>query len=99
MKGLFKELKQWTDYTLESFDEQEHGFIFNEEGYPVDFSEVVYRSRLFPIIYNYLAMVVSITICNVKGHKWIDESYGGPDGGCIDLYCERCGRNHYVRLY
>lgn len=29
--------------------------------------------------------------CNVVGHDIVDEGYAGPDSGCIDLVCKRCG--------
>jgi hypothetical protein len=32
-------------------------------------------------------------------HDFVDRSYGGPDSGCVDLACKRCGYNHYVTLY
>ena len=30
-------------------------------------------------------------VCAVVGHKWQDNGYAGPDSGCIDIGCARCG--------
>lgn len=38
-------------------------------------------------------------VCRKVGHKWIDESYGNPESGAIDMHCGRCGFAHFVRLY
>ena len=39
-------------------------------------------------------------VCRIKGHQWHDdEGYAGPDSGCMDHTCERCGLNHHVTLY
>lgn len=37
--------------------------------------------------------------CATEGHRIVDNSYGGPDSGCIDLECRRCGWSHHVTLY
>ncbi|MCY1300615.1 hypothetical protein D9M69_534600 [compost metagenome] len=37
--------------------------------------------------------------CAMRGHAIEDHSYGGPESGCVDLQCERCGWSHYVTLY
>lgn len=37
--------------------------------------------------------------CAEHGHQIVDDSYGGPDSGCVDLHCTRCGFSHYVQLY
>jgi len=38
-------------------------------------------------------------ICKVFGHKWIDESYGGPEGGGEFFCCDRCGKSFGNTLY
>jgi hypothetical protein len=37
--------------------------------------------------------------CKALGHNIVDNSYGGPDSGCVDVYCTRCGFSHHVTLY
>jgi hypothetical protein len=38
-------------------------------------------------------------VCHWKGHDWIDESYGGPDSGCMAGTCKRCGYSFHTQLY
>ena len=38
-------------------------------------------------------------ICKRKGHKWVDESHGGPDHGCMAGTCKRCGYSFHTDLY
>jgi hypothetical protein len=38
-------------------------------------------------------------LCWKFGHKPIDCSSGGPDGGNMDHECERCGEYWHVTLY
>lgn len=40
-----------------------------------------------------------IVVCRVVDHKWVDESYGGPDSGCMAGHCERCGYGFHHQLY
>lgn len=37
--------------------------------------------------------------CRFLGHTIEDESYGGPESGCIDLHCTHCHEEWYTRLY
>lgn len=37
--------------------------------------------------------------CKIHGHTLTDEGYAGPDSGCIDLRCSRCGWSHHHTLY
>lgn len=34
-----------------------------------------------------------------KHPHWVDESYGGPDSGCIAGYCPDCGHSFHVTMY
>lgn len=43
--------------------------------------------------------VVINTFCRWKGHDIVDESYGGPDSGCMAGYCKRCGFSYHETLY
>lgn len=38
-------------------------------------------------------------VCHRYGHDWIDESYGGPDSGCMAGECKRCGESFHTTLY
>lgn len=37
--------------------------------------------------------------CQLMGHRWVDDSYGGPNGGCMAGHCRRCGDSFYTTLY
>lgn len=30
-------------------------------------------------------------VCRVRGHDFADDGFGGPECGCIDIRCQRCG--------
>ena len=32
-----------------------------------------------------------LVVCQVRGHDLVDEGYGNPESGCIDVCCKRCG--------
>ena len=40
---------------------------------------------------NSARFVGSVAVCAVIGHKWQDTGYAGPESGCIDIGCARCG--------
>jgi len=42
---------------------------------------------------------VGSLICVLKGHSMIDESYGGPESGCMAGYCDRCNFSFHTQLY
>lgn len=29
--------------------------------------------------------------CRISGHDLVDEGFAGPDSGCIEMVCKRCG--------
>jgi hypothetical protein len=37
--------------------------------------------------------------CAKIGHRIVDSSTGGPESGCIDIHCARCGYHYNVTLY
>ena len=43
--------------------------------------------------------LIAQLVCRVKGHDWQDNSYGGPETGCIDMDCRRCGYGFHHTLY
>lgn len=38
-------------------------------------------------------------VCDIKGHRLVDESSGGPESGNMDHSCNRCGCFWSVPLY
>lgn len=38
-------------------------------------------------------------VCRVFHHDWVDDSYGGPDSGCMAAHCRRCGYSFHTTLY
>ena len=38
-------------------------------------------------------------LCTEHGHDWVDNSYGGPNSGCIHMDCRRCGESYHHTLY
>lgn len=38
-------------------------------------------------------------VCKLKGHVWEDDSYGGPESGCMAGHCTRCGHSFHHQLY
>lgn len=101
MKGFWTELSEYISYTIDNNEYMDHdyGVVYGKEGYPIDWSEMNYRARFFTKIWDILKMTVTLAVCHYKGHDWEDHSYGGPDGGCIDLECTRCGYNFHSTLY
>ena len=62
-------------------------------------AETVHRARYFLAFWAFLRQMVLVTICTHKGHDWVDESYGGPESGAMDMYCDRCGYHFHHQLY
>lgn len=53
----------------------------------------------FKVLWACVRGYVGVAVCKVRGHAWVDNSYGGPESGCVDVYCARCGYSHHVTLY
>jgi len=47
---------------------------------------------------NAARFIANTTVCAVVGHKLADHGYAGPESGCIDISCDRCGFG-YSRTY
>lgn len=56
-----------------------------------EWSECDYRAWWVWATIDTLALVPSLFLCAFNGHKYVDEGYAGPESGCIDLVCTRCG--------
>lgn len=50
-------------------------------------------------IYDELFQKYNVKLCNAQGHNLKDESYGGPESGCMAGYCTRCGWSFKTILY
>ncbi|WP_026610726.1 hypothetical protein [Methylocaldum szegediense] len=46
-----------------------------------------------------IQMSFAMLVCAWKGHQWVDESYGGPESGRVEIRCECCCESHRVILY
>jgi hypothetical protein len=99
MKSLISEIWKYIVYTFEFINDPEYGWICSSNGTPMDFSETLYRCRLFTALWNIAGQTVLITLCHYKGHKWYVESNCGPESGSEDFYCERCGYSHHIIYY
>lgn len=38
-----------------------------------------------------LSLFCSRIVCFIYGHDLHDDGFAGPDSGCIDINCHRCG--------
>lgn len=45
------------------------------------------------------AWAVKALHCALTDHDWVDDSYGGPESGCIAGHCSRCGYSFHNQLY
>lgn len=43
--------------------------------------------------------VQSAFTCPDGKHDWEDDSYGGPESGCMAGHCKRCGFSFHEQLY
>jgi hypothetical protein len=55
--------------------------------------------NLFWTIWFTARTTVLYQICLYKGHDLVDEGDARPNGGAIDMVCQRCGWSSFVRLY
>ena len=53
----------------------------------------------FKVLWAYVTGWAAMLVCRMRGHAWVDNSYGGPESGCVDMHCARCGHGHFVQLY
>lgn len=77
--------------------------VYDSDGTPHAPSRVHVWARrnvpAFMVLWACVCGYVGAAVCKVRGHAWVDNSYGGPESGCVDVYCARCGRSHHVTLY
>lgn len=81
--------EEWQDYRADC-----HFAQYDPEGNgkPREPSYIEFASILSRVFWNNFK-------CSLVGHDIIDESVAGPDSGCMDHYCKRCGRYWHVTLY
>lgn len=54
----------------------------------------------YPVaLWTIVKQLKTLTKCKIYGHDMVDNSYAGPDTGCVDLACTRCGWDHTQILY
>ena len=56
------------------------------------------RRPLIPFTVFHFAWIVAWqlaleAVCRLRGHRFTDQGFAGPDEGCIDLVCDRCGHS------
>lgn len=67
---------------------------YTKEAYPMAKQHRSFDGARFPSVmaaYDSVRFLAKATACSIVGHKWEDQGYAGPDGGCIDITCTRCG--------
>lgn len=42
---------------------------------------------------------VTSILCKLLGHSFQDTSFGGPEGGYVEVTCSRCGHSTHTTLY
>lgn len=76
---------------------------YTPDGHPYGPSNLeVWGRRNLPTVITALSLashVIRTYVCNFSSHRWIDDSYGGPDSGCMAGHCERCGHSFHTQLY
>ena len=82
----------WLDYVKE-------GAGYEAQSAPKWCREITYRWYVFTGVIGYPFMVFRFWLCGKFGHKWVDESYGGPESGYMAATCSRCGESYHHRLY
>ena len=45
----------------------------------------------FEMVGDFTVWVIEMMDCIINGHQLEDEGCSGPESGCIDLTCQRCG--------
>ena len=42
-------------------------------------------------LYVLVGWLYGVTMCHFFDHRWEDQGHAGPDSGCVDMVCTRCG--------
>ena len=91
MKEKIKQFKIDLDYLVEFTQAEAH-----YEGKRELPHAAVVAGVLFDITVRH--WVARLT-CHLRGHQMVDTSFGGPEGGYVDICCERCGLVSHQVLY
>lgn len=78
--------------------------LFNEFNFKLVWEEDEYfggnrYTRPFRIAGYFIKGMYRRLVCAVVGHDMHDDGYAGPDSGCVDVNCHRCGYSagrHYL---
>ncbi len=54
------------------------------------------HSHLCPVRWEHL---LTLSLCSAVGHDWEDHGHAGPDSGCDDKECARCGLYVSIPMY
>jgi hypothetical protein len=75
---------------------EEIGFLIASVGYTQEEAEAEANH-----LWHYTDLISTYLrrLCKQHGHKFIDESYGNPEHGCIAMSCSRCGWSFHETLY
>lgn len=95
-------------FTVTAQDREECRFfaeepVCDDQGYigpPSRFQ--VFMSKRLPlvtILAHRFAWFAGSLRCRMSTHDWVDESYGGPESGCMAGHCKRCGFSFHTTLY
>jgi len=57
------------------------------------------RFRRLRVALAFVAGLLPTLVCAVRGHAIEDDSYGGPESGCMAGHCTRCGWSFHHTLY
>jgi hypothetical protein len=103
---IVEEIKSIIRYAREShaYDEMmwSSGYgeiIYDEDDQPIGEENPDKPRHLIFYIIGALPLSITPLICKWKGHDIVDRGYGGPDSGCMDHECRRCGQYWSVPLY
>ncbi len=77
-----------------------HGYpVYDEEGGQVGEEEVKSRPYFLYLFGAIFSTTIAPLICKYRGHDIVDQGHGGPESGCMDHECLRCGEYWSVPLY
>jgi hypothetical protein len=103
-RGLLLDLQEIQECWFQNPQMWEHDFYlwcYPDDGIGYEIAVARTKSRWWKFkfqCYRYWHLMKALR-CAFGEHKWIDQSYGGPDSGCIDMYCSRCDKSFHHTLY
>lgn len=73
-----------------------------EKAHPLRFKLVQHANFYLPVVMEVsdrINFAARSLVCRFRDHDWEDDSYGGPDSGCMAGHCKRCGYSFHTTLY